>query len=602
MTSSLIISIIVAVGILLIQLITYRRTTSKLDEFQSFFNQGEEGKHSIIGDAEEAQLDTTKVIAGTPFAELLNDLNVYLKKNRGTTDFSIIQNKTERKISSMYEYATSRLAFPTYIGLIGTFLGVFMGLLFFTIGLTGDGISDAVIGNLIYGVLVSMITSLVGLILSTRSNYHASEAKKIVDNKKNEFFEFIQNELLPSLGVSMVAALNKLHATINLFEPSFNRVIDKFQTTFDGCTQEFGHAFELNVKVVADAVKKMGQNMDKINDNVELQDRLLKTLRSHGVVATLDAFVNAAQRFENVSESITRYEEMCTAIKNQTDVLIERQRTYTESLSVPAEIASRLNTILNRFTTFEDSINNLGMSIAQTKLIGNNTIDAIKQQVEAIRQKQAIAVQYIETSDGQLEDIFKLQNAAIAKLNQEFEASLLGYSEQFETELKRLSEEIKKRRAEIVAQIDEKFSIAEIRKEFSQLEKLSSIESLLTTINSKVSDTKIQQIIDSARHEIANVTTVLAKMESEMQTNAQASVTTERMQKELAPLQKLNSIEDVLKTVSKNTTSENTERALSKAQQELANLHSSLDAAIKEIRENTNTILQQQKPRWGFFR
>ncbi len=137
--------------------------------------------------------------------------------------------------------ATSRIAFPTYVGLMGTFIGVFLGLLFFTIGLgaspNGEGITDETIGNLISGVLVFDVNKFHRLLLTTITHHLAAETQRVVREDKNEFYEFIQNELMPTLGVSMVAALNKLHHTINLFDRRSNNVIDRFQATFDSCTQ-----------------------------------------------------------------------------------------------------------------------------------------------------------------------------------------------------------------------------------------------------------------------------------------------------------------------------------------------------------------------------
>ncbi|MDE7431112.1 MAG: hypothetical protein K2N34_04255, partial [Lachnospiraceae bacterium] len=280
--TSLIISILIFLTAFVVQYLYFRGNLKKLDNVRKFFIR--EREYGVLGEGENTQLDTTVVKDGSNLHTLIKELNEYTRKNHGTTDFSVIQNKTDRKINILYSNATARIAFPTYIGLMGTFIGVFLGLLFFTIGLSSssDGITDETIGNLITGVLVSMSTSFIGLLFTTITHHIASETQRVVGEDKNQFYEFIQNELMPTLGVSMVAALNKLHHTINLFEPSFNKVIDRFQSTFDNCTQRFGNAFEKNVTIVSEAVRVMGENMDKINENVDLQAQLLKTLRSKG--------------------------------------------------------------------------------------------------------------------------------------------------------------------------------------------------------------------------------------------------------------------------------------------------------------------------------
>ncbi len=116
---------------------------------------------------------------------LLDELNKYIYRNKGTTDFSIIQNKTERFAHTIYENATSNLAFPTYMGLMGTFIGVFMGLIGFVLpdllrefGLNIDSSEESNITRLVYGVIVSMITSLCGSLLYNKIQSSSNRSKK----------------------------------------------------------------------------------------------------------------------------------------------------------------------------------------------------------------------------------------------------------------------------------------------------------------------------------------------------------------------------------------------------------------------------------------
>ncbi|MDE6463096.1 MAG: hypothetical protein K2L16_00500 [Muribaculaceae bacterium] len=510
---SLIISIatfIIAFGV---QLYYFIGTRKKLDVVRNFFTKKRD--YEVYGEAEDSQLNPYVAEDGSSLHTLIKELNEYTKKNHGTTDFSVIQNKTDRKINVLYDNATSKIAFPTYVGLMGTFAGVFLGLLFFTIGLgsspNGEGITDETIGNLITGVLVSMSTSFIGLLLTTWTHHIAAETQKVVREDKNDFYEFIQNELMPTLGVSMVAALNKLHHTINLFEPSFNSVIDRFQATFDSCTQRFGSAFEQNVTIVSEAVRVMGENMDKINENVDLQAQLLKTLRSRGVVESLDAFVRASENFKLVTTAIHRFEESCGEVKNVTIELVNTQQSYNESLKLPLKVADKLNKILNRITDFENSINALGRDIEKTDLLGNIEIEALKQAITAIKKKQKIAVEAMEVSDGHLENIFKMQSESIVRLGRTYEESFALYAERFQNLLDGLEQEMLERRSEIVAAIEEKFSIDQIHQEFSQLGKLKKIEELLISINTNSSREEVDKTIETTRREVESIRKLLDK-------------------------------------------------------------------------------------------
>lgn len=501
-TLSTLISLAVAIIFFGLQSYFFLNNRRKLTVVKNFFLKQKD--YSVTGEGEDSQLETDIASEGSNLRKLIDELNEYTRKNHGTTDFSIIQNKTERKIEMMYENATSKLAFPIYIGLMGTFLGVFCGLSFFSFGLgdSADGITDDAIGNLIKGVLVSMSTSFIGLLLSTISNHYASNVRRIVDEDKNIFFEFIQNQLMPTLGVSMVAALNKLHQTINMFEPSFNRVIDRFQSTFDTCTQRFGDAFARNVEVVSEAVSVMGQNMDKINENVDLQAQLLRTLRSRGVVESLDAFVRAAQNFELVTNALNRFETTRNAIASVTQELINTQRRYNESLELPLSVANKLNQILNRVTEFEKSINALGRSIDKTDMWGNTEIEALKDAITAIKKKQKVAVEAMQLSDGHLENIYKMQAESIQKLGKKYEEALSGFAERYESMLEGLAKELQERRKEIVAALEEKFSLEQIEQEFSQLSRLKKVEELLGSIDSKSSREEVDKTLSETRREV----------------------------------------------------------------------------------------------------
>lgn len=525
--ASLIISIATFIIAFCVQLYYFIGNRKKLEVVRKFFNKKRD--YEVYGEAEDSQLNPCVAEDGSSLHILIRELNEYTKKNHGTTDFSVIQNKTERKINVLYDNATSRIAFPTYVGLMGTFIGVFLGLLFFTIGLgsspNGEGITDETIGNLISGVLVSMSTSFIGLLLTTITHHLAAETQRVVREDKNEFYEFIQNELMPTLGVSMVAALNKLHHTINLFEPSFNSIIDRFQTTFDSCTQRFGNAFEQNVSIVSEAVRVMGENMDKINQNVDLNEQLIHTMQSEDLQRTLGVFIDASFSYGLVVDRTRKFEEIASMLEKRIIELVNTQQRYNNSLEIPLSVANKLNQILSRITDFEKSINALGRSIEKTDLLGNTEIEALKQAITAIKKKQKVAVEAMEVSDGHLENIFKMQSEAIVKLGRSYEESFAAYAEKFQNILDGLEKEMLERRREIVAAIEEKFSLDQIQQEFSQLSKLKKIEELLTSINTKSSREEVDKSIETTRREVESIRKLLDKAIEDAKKKPETSTT-----------------------------------------------------------------------------
>lgn len=427
---------------------------------------------------------------GEPDSDLNNlvrEINHYIVKTKGTTDFSIIQNKVERKLTMRYDQSTARLSFPTYLGLMGTFLGIFMGIIMFISGFDGAGnISDDSIKNLLIGVLVSMFTSLIGLALTTYNTAESGGARKKIEEDKNEFFDFVQTELMPSIDVSMVTAITKLHETVDKFEPAFDKVINRFQTTFDRCTKAFGEDFEKHVNAVSGTVKVMGENMDKINQNIKLQEMLLSTLKSNEIVRGLEKYIEAANRFNNITRSLDKFEEARRMMLAAAQEAIVIQNKYNDSLRVPREVALKVNSILDRITKFEQSLKDVGESLATRNVLGNQVIEAIQRQVQGISKKEKIADKYLEMADGKLEDLFRSQTEVLQQMNDRYKVAIEGHIEGFENMIKAQTIQLASQHEEFIAALKEKFNIEDIREEFSNLRKLEIIENKLSEIVGKI--------------------------------------------------------------------------------------------------------------------
>ena len=225
---SFVVSIIVFSIFLRRQLGFYVTTNKNVEKFNHFF--AKEGEYETIdiasvdeelnGNVNSKRLKNV-ALPDSELYGLIKDINEYLESCKGTATFNIIQNKTERRIAKMYDLAASRSSFPTYYGLMGTFAGVFIGLLTFLFYnyISDEGITDDSINSLISGVLVSMSTSFIGLLMSTHSNDQIGKARDKINEDKNEFYEYIQNKLMPSVDISLTEALGKLHETVSDFEP-----------------------------------------------------------------------------------------------------------------------------------------------------------------------------------------------------------------------------------------------------------------------------------------------------------------------------------------------------------------------------------------------
>lgn len=506
--TTIIVSVLVFLFFIVWQLKYFLEVRHYRKLFANFFRRNKEYStcYIYIQDERFTQLEQVGE-QGSDLNTLIAEINHYVKKTKGTTDFSVIQNKVERKLSMRYDQSVAKLAFPTYLGLMGTFAGVFFGILMFILGFDGAGnITDDSIENLLVGVLVSMSTSLIGLLLTTINNAYAGESRKNIEEDKNDFYDYVQTELMPSLDVSMVLAITRLHETVDRFEPAFDRVISRFQTTFDSCTRAFGDSFESNVKAVADAVDTMGRNMNKINENISLQEQLLTTLKSQELIKGMDKYIEAAEHFVSITKSLDKFEEARRMMLAAAQEAINLQNSYSDALQVPREIAVRCNQILDRIKTFEENVNKVGGSLENRQILGNDVIEMIREQINQIKKKDKIAEKYFETADGKLYDLFEEQTKLIDQLNIHYKEALEDHIVGFEQMLKNQKEELIKRHQDFLEEMRVVINVEEIHKDFSNLRKLNDIFDQLKHLSSdSVKADELHKELQKIQEEIANI-------------------------------------------------------------------------------------------------
>lgn len=480
----------VTIGVAIWQIHIFRGTKRNLSSVATFFPDTPD--YAVTGGSNEPTAITSSVEG--EMQSLITELNQYIECNKGTTDFSIIQNKTERRTDTVYEKATAKLSFPTYIGLMGTFAGVLIGLF----GFSFFGEEETRIDNLVHGVMVSMFTSLLGLWLTTRGNHFATETKEILDNRKNQFYDFLQNSLMPSLGTSMVAALDRLRDTLGTFEPTFSSVIQKFESsfvgtielfrdTFDSCTVSFGEEFRKNSELLNRGVDKMAHSVDLINANVDNQRQLLEEIRSTKMWDTLNQFVEVAGILEQASKHIEGLRDVGKMIEEQVMALMTAQEEYTKSLAVPKVLTERINNLLDRVSTFEKSINNLGPAISSSELIATKELNDIKAHLDRIAQQNFQANRYAEMQTEKLEEFFAEQSESIKQLNVRYRALMEEHGEKLNEVLEESIDTLGKKRSAFLRAVEDAFDVAEINTQFSHLEALPRLETALAKLEEQLS-------------------------------------------------------------------------------------------------------------------
>ncbi|MGN7986148.1 hypothetical protein ACTJKC_02350 [Pedobacter sp. 22226] len=172
------------------------------------------------------------------FGNILNSLNKYLLRNRhSVADFSLIKDIVERNTDTIEEEVNLTLSTPLYLGLMGTMLGIVIGI-FSMSSLIGADIRESSvsvgIATLLGSVKIAMIASFVGLMLTIFNSAITFKGSKFrLENKKNDFYTKIQVELLPTLNQGMNATFESLQRNLFRFNEKFDANLDRLGNVFD---------------------------------------------------------------------------------------------------------------------------------------------------------------------------------------------------------------------------------------------------------------------------------------------------------------------------------------------------------------------------------
>ena len=98
---------------------------------------------------------------------------------------------------------------------------------------------EQAIGELMGGVAIAMIASLVGIILTTVSSLMSKTSKSKLEAGKNEFYSWIQAQLLPVLSGNMVNTLQLLQQNLSSFNDSFSSNIGRMENALKDMSGSF---------------------------------------------------------------------------------------------------------------------------------------------------------------------------------------------------------------------------------------------------------------------------------------------------------------------------------------------------------------------------
>jgi len=309
------------------------------------------------------------------FESLLHSINVYLLRNKGaTTDFNLIKDITERNIDTEDEDISQTVTIPLYLGLMGTMLGIIFGLI--NLFVVSDNGTDFEIQGFLGGVSIAMFASLYGLGWTVyNSSFNYKTARKSVEIAKNDFYTFIQTELLPILNQSVSSSVYMLHTNLVKFNDNFtvniNRLTGLLNKNYDAVIAQdsiLQSLEKIDITEFAKANVKVLRELKSGTEDLHKFNQYLNVLNS-----TVDGTTKLSQSFESLLSRVNNFEGLAEKL----DSRIEESNKLVQFLNDHYEILSERGDLINDSVKKVDDV--LIKSLVELQDHTNAKITSIKE-------------------------------------------------------------------------------------------------------------------------------------------------------------------------------------------------------------------------------
>lgn len=326
--------------------------------------------------------------------KIKESINTYLLRNKGAaSDFHLIKDIVERNCDAAEDEVATELPMPLYLGLMGTMVGIIIGI--GSIALTGGGFNAFIdnpgesIGILMGGVAVAMISSLIGIFITTIGSWDAKNAKAILESTKNDFYTWIQTELLPDLSKNTTNSLHILQSNLSKFNSSFSTNIAKL----DSALSEMGSSFKDQLELMK-AIESLDiKQMSKANVIVlkELQNSTREFERFNCYMHNVNDYLDKVNRLnDNVNLHLNRtgaIERMGKFFESEIQQIEQRK----SSISL---IVGSIDDVLKK--SFNELKENSENQIGELKMLSVINQDEFKKAAE--EQQEALKSKLQETT------------------------------------------------------------------------------------------------------------------------------------------------------------------------------------------------------------
>lgn len=322
--------------------------------------------------------------ANKVFENILFSVNNYLVRNRGaSSDFNLIKDIVERNTDAVEEDINLSVGTPLYLGLMGTMMGIVVALfnmpnLGVEVGTEQAGKTlDQGIAMLIGGVKIAMIASFVGLMLTIiNSSWVFKGSRSYSEARKNEFYTFIQVELLPIINQGLAATLDSLQRNLLQFNKEFSSNLKGLKGVFDSNRS---------------AIREQKELLDTI-DKAKVSEM---TKYNVAVLKQLDLSVGKFEKFNVLLSNTTQFVENSHLIVTKSNELLARTddfKTIANNLDIKLNQSQQLLTFLyEHFNKLEEHKEFTSNAVAD---VGHSMSEIFKELKEHIQNSSEAVKQF----------------------------------------------------------------------------------------------------------------------------------------------------------------------------------------------------------------
>lgn len=311
-----IITIIIIGIIIIIQIRLFRSNRLRMTEFREIFKESKSWAYQT----EDGNVTKIEGKGNKTYLEIQRSINEYLSNNKGSViNFDLLKDAIDRHCDSLEEDISAQTPIPLYCGLVGTMLGVIIGLI--PALSSGDFASHTT--ELLLGVAMAMSASVVGILLTTFNSLGFKQCKLEKERGENSFIVWMQANLLPKLSEDASKAFNKMVRNLNQFNANFAQNSRELKSTL----KEVNASYEIQADII-DTIQSLDMmEMARANVTVltELKDCTDKLQAFNKYIEKLNEFTEQVQVYLTQFSNFQVLENIAQFFKDEIQAIDQRK-------------------------------------------------------------------------------------------------------------------------------------------------------------------------------------------------------------------------------------------------------------------------------------